>query len=64
MGREKTDRRESRKLHNPAGLAKGFGNAYPLANTRREAMAVVLKTHRFTVDEYHRMGEARDLLRR
>ena len=30
MGREKTDRRESRKLHDPAGLANGFGNAYPL----------------------------------
>src|ERR687887_2846229 len=39
-------------------LAKDFGNAYPPSHMRREAMSVVLKTHRFTVDEYHRMGEA------
>jgi Uma2 family endonuclease len=40
------------------GLAKAFGNAYPPSHTRRETMAIMLKTHRFTVDEYHRMGEA------
>src|SRR5262245_8322168 len=40
------------------GLANCSGNAYPPSNMRREAMTVVLKTHRFTVDEYHRMGDA------